>query len=229
MPGNRTIMISFKNLHLINPIIRAVTEAGYSRPNGLQCFTVPHILEGRDVIACSEAGSGKTAAFVMPILQLLQKNTREHSKIRVLILCPDKEVVMQVEDKLKVYSKYLPLSQLSIFDGFSAGGQLSALRKRVDLLVATPERLLELALQQSVDLSKIEILVLDKADRMLETGNADEVKKILKLIPNKRQTLFFSSIMTDKTGRFAEAVLRKPVEEAAVYDHHEEEDRRCVS
>ncbi len=222
-------MISFKNLHLINPIIRAVTEAGYSRPNGLQCFTVPHILEGHDVIACSEAGSGKTAAFVMPILQLLQKNTREHTKIRVLILCPGKEEVMQVEDKLRIYSKYLPLSKLCIFDGFSAGGQLSALKKRVDLLVATPERLLALALQQSVDLSKIEILVLDKADRMLEKGGADEMKNILKLIPNKRQTLFFSTMMTDKTGKFAQAALRKPVEEAAGYYHQQEAGRRHVS
>ncbi|WP_294282794.1 DEAD/DEAH box helicase [uncultured Chryseobacterium sp.] len=222
-------MTSFKNLHLINPIIRAVTEAGYSKPTALQCFTVPYILAGHDVIACAEAGSGKTAAFVMPILQVLQKNTREHAKIRALILSPTKENVMRTEHKLGIYSKYLPLSQLCIFDGFSAGGQLSALRKRVDLLVATPERLLELVSNQAVDLSKIEILVLDGADRMLEKKSADEVKSILKLIPNKRQTLFFSTGMTDKIRKFAEAVLRKPVEDTAGYHHPEETDRRHVS
>lgn len=215
-------MISFKNLHLINPIIRAVTEAGYSRPTELQNFAVPHILAGHDVIACSHSGTGKTAAFVMPILQLLQKNPQEHRKIRVLILSPGKEYVMRVEDKLGVYSKYLPLSQLSIFDGISDGGQRSALKKRVDLLVATPERLLELAVQRSIDLSRVEILVLDEADRIFETGRAEEVKEILKLIPNKRQTLFFSSVMPERIRKFAEAVLRKPVE--AMVSHYQQDE-----
>ncbi|WP_294241108.1 MULTISPECIES: DEAD/DEAH box helicase [Chryseobacterium] len=222
-------MISFKNLHLINPIIRAVTEAGYSKPTELQNFAVPHILAGHDVIACSHSGTGKTAAFVMPILQLLQKNSQEHGKIRVVILSPAKEFVMGVEEKLEIYSKYLPLSQLSVFDGISAGGQLSALRKRVDLLVATPERLLELAVQRYIDLSKIEILVLDEADRIFETGGADEVKEILKLMPNKRQTLFFSAAMPERIRKFAEAVLRKPVEVTVSRYQQEEIGSRYVS
>ncbi|WP_294223264.1 DEAD/DEAH box helicase [uncultured Chryseobacterium sp.] len=222
-------MISFKNLHLINPIIRAVTEAGYSKPTELQNFAVPHILAGHDVIACSHSGTGKTAAFVMPILQLLQKNSQEHGKIRVVILSPAKEFVMGVEEKLEIYSKYLPLSQLSVFDGISAGGQLSALRKRVDLLVATPERLLELAVQRYIDLSKIEILVLDEADRIFETGGADEVKEILKLMPNKRQTLFFSAAMPERIRKFAEAVLRKQVEVTVSCYQQEEIGSRYVS
>lgn len=222
-------MISFKNLHLINPIIRAVTEAGYSRPTELQNFAVPHILAGHDVVACSHSGTGKTAAFIMPILQLLQKNPQEHRKIRVLILSPAREWVMQVENKLGIYSKYLPLAQLSVFDGVSAGGQLSALRKRIDLLVATPERLLELAAQRLIDLSKIEILVLDEADRIFDMGGAEEVKKILKLIPHKRQTLFFSAVMPEDIRRFAEVVLRKPVEVTVSYYQQEATDRRYVS
>lgn len=222
-------MISFKNLHLINPIIRAVTEAGYSKPTELQSFAVPHILAGHDVLACSDSGSGKTGAFVMPILQLLQKNPQEHRKIRVLILCPAREYVVQVEDKLSIYSKYLPLSQLSVFGGVSTGGDLSALRKRVDLLVATPERLLELVVQRYIDLSKIEILVLDDADRIFETGGADDVKKILKLIPHKRQTLFFSAAMPESIRKFAEAVLRKAVEVTVGHYQEEKADQRYVS
>ena len=222
-------MISFKNLHLINPIIRAVTEAGYSKPTDLQSFAVPHILAGHDVVACSHSGTGKTAAFVMPILQLLQKNPQEHRKIRVLILSPARENVIQVEEKLSIYSKYLPLSQLSVFGGSLSGAHLFALSKRVDLLVATPERLLDLAFQRYIDLSKIEILVLDEADRIFEMGCADEVKRILKLIPHKRQTLFFAASMPENVRKFAEMVLQKPVEVTVSHYQQEEISNRCVS
>lgn len=213
IPGNpRTIMISFKNLHLINPIIRAVTEAGYSKPTEIQYSAIPHILAGKDIIGCAQTGTGKTAAFAMPILQLLKKYTPDHNGIRTLILTPTSELAIQIEENFGIYSKYLPLSQLSIYGGVSTGGQLAALRKRVDILVATPGRLLDLAGQRHIDLSKIEILVLDEADRMLDMGFINDVKKILKMIPQKRQTLFFSATMPVSIRRFAETMLNNPVE-----------------
>lgn len=204
--------MSFKNLNLINPIIRAVTEAGYSKPTEIQYSAIPHILAGNDIIACAKTGTGKTAAFAMPILQLLKKHTPEHKEIRTLILTPTRELAIQIEENLGIYSKYLPLSQLSIFGGVLAGGQLAALRKRVDILVATPGRLLDLVNQRHIDLSKLEILVLDEADRMLEMECVNDVKKILKLVPQKRQTLFFSATMSPDIRKFAESILNNPVE-----------------
>ncbi|KFF16823.1 DEAD/DEAH box helicase [Chryseobacterium sp. JM1] len=204
--------MSFKNLNLINPIVRAVTEAGYSKPTEIQYMAVPHILAGRDVIGYAQTGSGKTAAFAMPILQLLKRNTPDHKEIRTLILTPTRELVLQLEESFKVYSKYLPLSQLSIFGGVLSGSQLAALRKRVDILIATPERLLNLVSQRHIDLSKIEILVLDEADRMLDMGFADDVKKILKLISQKRQTLFFSATMPSDVRKFGDSMLNNPAE-----------------
>lgn len=204
--------MSFRNLNLINPIVRAVTEAGYSKPTQIQYAAVPPILAGRDFIGYAQTGTGKTAAFAMPILQLLKRNTPDHKEIRTLILTPTRELVQQLEESFKVYSKYLPLSQLSIFGGVLSGSQLAALRKRVDILIATPERLLNLVSQRPIDLSKIEILVLDEADRMLDMGFAEDVKKILKLISQKRQTLFFSATMPSEVRKFADAMMNNPVE-----------------
>ncbi|HCN52188.1 MAG TPA: DEAD/DEAH box helicase [Chryseobacterium sp.] len=204
--------MSFKNLNLINPIIRAVTEAGYSRPTEIQRTAIPHILAGRDIIGCAQTGTGKTAAFAMPILQLLKRYNPEHQEIRTLILTPTRELAIQIEENFGIYSKYLPLSQLSVFGGVSIGGQLAALRKRVDILVATPGRLLDLVNQRHIDLSKIEILVLDEADRMLDLGFVNDVKKVLNLIPKKRQTLFFSATMPVSIKKFAGTILNNPVE-----------------
>ena len=205
-------MMSFKSLNLINPIVRAITEAGYSKPTELQYMAVSHILAGRDIVGHAQTGTGKTAAFAMPILQLLKRNTSDHKEIRILILTPTRELVLQLEEHFKIYSKYLPLSQLSIFDGVLSGSQLAALRKRVDILIATPERLLDLVGQRHIDFSKVEILVLDEADRMLDMGFSDDVKKILKLISPKRQTLFFSATMPLSVRRFADTMLNNPIE-----------------
>ncbi|MCE3076187.1 DEAD/DEAH box helicase [Chryseobacterium gwangjuense] len=204
--------MSFKNLNLINPIIRAVTEAGYSQPTEIQNAAIPYILAGKDIIGCAQTGTGKTAAFAMPILQLLKKYTPEHKEIRTLILTPTRELAIQIEENFGIYSKYMPLSQLSVFGGVSIGSQLAALRKRVDILVATPGRLLDLESQRHIDLSKVEILVLDEADRMLDMGFVNDVKSVLSLIPKKRQTLFFSATMPTKIREFAETILNKPVE-----------------
>ncbi len=210
--NSRTVMISFKSLHLINPIIRAVTEAGYSKPTEIQYSVIPHILAGKDIIGYGQTGTGKTAAFAMPILQLLKKYTPDHNEIRTLILTPTRELAIQIEENLGIYSKYLPLSQLSVYGGVSTGSQLAALRKRVDILVATPGRLLDLAGQRHIDLSKIEVLVLDEADRMLDMGFINDVNKILRMIPQKRQTLFFSATMPVDIRKFAKTMLQNPVE-----------------
>ncbi|PJJ67305.1 ATP-dependent RNA helicase RhlE [Chryseobacterium geocarposphaerae] len=210
--GSPEFIMSFKNLNLINPIIRAVTEAGYSQPTEIQNAAIPHILSGKDIIGCAQTGTGKTAAFAMPILQLLKKYTPEHREIRTLILTPTRELAIQIEENFRIYSKYMPLSQFSVFGGVSIGSQLAALRKRVDILVATPGRLLDLESQRHIDLSKIEILVLDEADRMLDMGFINDVKKVLKLLPTKRQTLFFSATMPKKIREFAETIMNKPVE-----------------
>lgn len=202
----------FKNLNLIIPIVRAVTESGYSKPTEIQSKAIPHILEGRDVIGCAQTGTGKTAAFAMPILQLMKKKSQEHKDIRTLIITPTRELAIQIEENFKLYSKYLPLSQLSIFGGVSQGSQISALRKRVDVLIATPGILLDLCNQGHINLSKIEILVLDEADRMLNMGFVNEIKKILKLIPQKRQTLFFSATIPKSIQELADSMLNNPVE-----------------
>ena len=172
----------------------------------------PHILAGKDIIGCAQTGTGKTAAFAMPILQLLKKYTPEHKEIRTLILTPTRELAIQIEENFSIYSKYMPLSQFSIYEGVSIGSQLAALRKRIDILVATPGRLLDLESQRHIDLSKIEILVLDEADRMLDMGFINDVKKVLKFIPIKRQTLFFSATMSAKIREFAGTILNKPIE-----------------
>ncbi len=209
--GNFKTM-NFKSLNLINPIIRAVTEAGYSKPTDIQNMAIPHILDGKDIIGCAQTGTGKTAAFAMPVLQLLKKKNPEHKEVRTLILTPTRELAIQIEENFKVYSKYLPLSQLCVFGGVGKGSQIAALRKRIDVLIATPGRLLDLCSGGHVNLSKIEILVLDEADRMLDMGFVDDVKKILKLTPSKKQTLFFSATMPVSMRKFANMIVKNPVE-----------------
>ena len=212
--GNFKTM-NFKSLNLINPIIRAITEAGYSKPTDIQNMAIPHILEGKDIIGCAQTGTGKTAAFAMPVLQLLKKKNPEHKEIRTLILTPTRELAIQIEENFKVYSKYLPLSQLCVFGGVGKGSQIAALRKRVDVLIATPGRLLDLCSDGHVNLSKIEILVLDEADRMLDMGFVNDVKKILRLTPSKKQTLFFSATMPVSIRKFANTIVKNPVEVSA--------------
>ncbi|WP_292009976.1 DEAD/DEAH box helicase [Chryseobacterium sp.] len=203
--------MSFKNLNLINPIIRAATEAGYSKPTEIQYAVIPHVLDGRDIIV-AETGLGKTASFTIPILQLLKKYSPEHNEIRTLILTPNKELAQKIEENFEVYSKYLPLSQFSVFEGVLEGSQLAALRKRVDVLIATPVRLLDLVNRRYIDLSKIEIFVLDEADRMLDLEFVNDIQKIMKLIPLKKQTLLFSSSMSPSIKKLAYTLLTNPKE-----------------
>ncbi|MDQ1096600.1 MULTISPECIES: DEAD/DEAH box helicase [Chryseobacterium] len=203
--------MNFRTLHLINPIIRAVTEAGYSRPTEMQCAAIPAILAGRDIIGYAEPGTEKTAAFIMPVLQLLKKRCADHIRIRTLILVPNRERAIQIEDHLTLYSKYLPLSQLSVFGGIEAPGQLAALKKRVDILIATPERLLDLAGKRFIDLSRVEIMIVDEADRLTETGFADEIKQISQMIPRKRQILLFSATLPEAVNTMAGTIMNNPL------------------
>lgn len=204
----------FKDLQLITPILRALDDAGYSEPTEIQTKAIPYILQGRDLIGCAQTGTGKTAAFAIPVLQTLKNRKPDHRNIRALVLTPTRELAIQIEENFEMYSKYLPVSQVCIFGGVSQGRQVTALEKRVDVLIATPGRLLDLCGQGLLDLSKIEILVLDEADRMLDMGFVHDVKRILKLIPKRRQTLFFSATMPPSIRTFAESILHQPVEVA---------------
>ncbi|GAA5089784.1 DEAD/DEAH box helicase [Chryseobacterium ginsengisoli] len=205
-------MISFKNLQLINPIIRAITEAGYSKPTEIQNAVIPTILERKDLLASAPKGSGKIAAFIVPILQLLKRNPTEHTKIRVLVIAPSDEVAIEIEDKIKLCSKYLTLLQLRINDEELAESQLAAFRERVDVLVATPEGLLEIAQKRPINFSKLEILVLYDADKMLEKTLINRVKNIHKLIPKNIQTLVFCTTTSDEVRKSVSSFLRNPVE-----------------
>ncbi|ASK32285.1 DEAD/DEAH box helicase [Chryseobacterium sp. T16E-39] len=204
--------MNFKNLNLINPIIRAATETGYSKPTEIQSGAIPQILKGRDFLGFAPKEKGKIAAFAMPVIQLLKRSSPEHKEIRTLILTPTQELAIQIEEDFRIYSKYLPLSQLTIHDGTSQGNQLAALRIRVDVLITTPTSLLDLINYRPINLSKIEILVLDEADKMLDPSFVNDVKKVLKLIPQKRQTLLFSSTVSDKIRKFADMLLNNPTE-----------------
>ncbi|WP_343679464.1 DEAD/DEAH box helicase [Chryseobacterium arthrosphaerae] len=204
--------MSFKNLKLINPIIRAATESGHSKPTDIQSLAIPYILAGNDIIACAKKGAGKTGTFVMSILQLLKRVTPEHKDIRILILAPTTEAVIQIEGSFTIYSKYMPLSIKSVFDGVPVAGQLAALKNRVDVLVATPERLLRLTSSRNIDLSKIEILVLDETDIILNKAGVSELKKIIRLVSERKQTLIFTSTMSGSMHRFSQTFLNKPVD-----------------
>ncbi|WP_419868439.1 DEAD/DEAH box helicase [Chryseobacterium sp. CT-SW4] len=203
--------MNFKDLHLIEPIAKAIQEQGYTNPTPIQEKSIPEILKGRDFLGCAQTGTGKTAAFAIPILQNLSDNTPKRNHIKALILTPTRELAIQIEENIKAYGKYLPLKHLVIFGGVKPGNQEAALRKGVDILVATPGRLLDFVSQGIISLKNLEIFVLDEADRMLDMGFVHDVKRIIKLLPQKRQTLFFSATMPDEIQKLANSILHNPV------------------
>jgi ATP-dependent RNA helicase RhlE len=192
--------------------MRAVDQAGYISATEIQYHSIPYILKGNDVIGCAQTGTGKTASFAIPILQLLNENNASKKGIRTLILTPTRELAIQISENFKMYGKFLPLSHLAIFGGVPQGKQVTALQKGVDILIATPGRLLDLISQGCINLAQIEILVLDEADRMLDMGFVNDVKKILTKVPSKRQTLFFSATMPEDIRKFAQTILNNPKE-----------------
>lgn len=204
--------MNFQDLDLIQPILLAVNDAGYAAATEIQNKAIPHILKGRDLIGCAQTGTGKTAAFAIPILQLLQTKPTGKTGIHALILTPTRELAIQVEENFKAYGKNLPLKHLAIYGGVPQGRQVAALQKGMDILIATPGRLLDLMQQGFIQLSQIEMLVLDEADRMLDMGFINDIKKILAKLPAKRQTLFFSATMPTAIRKFANTILNNAVE-----------------
>lgn len=204
--------MNFKDLNIIPPIMKAVEQAGYTKATDIQYQTIPHILNGSDVIGCAQTGTGKTASFAIPVLQLLDQNPAAKKAIRTLILTPTRELAIQISENFETYGAFLKLKHLAIFGGVPQGKQITALDRGVDILIATPGRLLDLIAQGCIKLSQIEILVLDEADRMLDMGFVNDVKKILTKVPAKRQTLFFSATMPQEIRKFAQSILNKPKE-----------------
>ncbi len=205
----------FTELGIIEPILSALQDEGYSKPTPIQAQAIPHILQGRDLLGCAQTGTGKTAAFAIPMLQNLAKpsevQTRGTRPIRALILTPTRELAIQIQESFDAYGKNLRLSNLVIFGGVNQGPQVSRLRRGVDVLVATPGRLLDLISQGFIKLNEIEIFVLDEADRMLDMGFVHDVKRVITKIPAKRQTLFFSATMPDEIQSLANSILTDPV------------------
>ncbi len=204
--------MTFNELDLIAPILNALENLGYTNPTPIQEQAIPIILSGNDIMGCAQTGTGKTAAFAIPILQNLTKNPRPDGKrkIRCLILTPTRELAIQIEENIKEYGRNLDQRHAVIFGGVSQVKQVNQLKNGVDILVATPGRLLDLQQQGCIDLRHLEIFVLDEADRMLDMGFIHDVKKILKLIPSKRQTLFFSATMPKEIKTLASTILTNP-------------------
>jgi len=204
----------FKDLEIIKPILDAVHSEGYTSPTPIQEKAIPHILSGKDLLGCAQTGTGKTAAFAIPILQLLSKpyaQTPGEQHIRALILTPTRELAIQIEESFKAYGKNLRLKHLVVFGGVSQVPQTNALHRGADILVATPGRLLDLMSQGYINLNKIELFVLDEADRMLDMGFVHDVKKVITKLPQKRQTLFFSATMPNEIQSLANAILNNPI------------------
>jgi ATP-dependent RNA helicase RhlE len=199
--------VPFRSLGLNDRISKAIEEAGYTEPTPIQSAAIPEILAGRDVIGIAQTGTGKTAAFVLPILTKLaaSMNNGARGRMRALVIAPTRELVVQIEENVRAYAKHLPLRMATIFGGVSERPQIAALRSGVDLIVATPGRLIDLTGQRHVDFSQIEFLVLDEADRMLDMGFLPPIRQIVKSLPQKRQTLMFSASLS----REIEALTRE--------------------
>ena len=205
--------MSFDSLGLRAELLRAVSEKGYSNPTPIQLQAIPLILEGRDIMGGAQTGTGKTAGFTLPLLQRLMstgKQLKGHQAIRALVLTPTRELAAQVAESVVIYGKYLPLRSIAVFGGVNINPQIQKLRRGVDILVATPGRLLDHVGQKTVDLSKIDILVLDEADRMLDMGFIHDIRKILALIPKQKQTLLFSATFSSEIKRLAKDLLKSP-------------------
>jgi ATP-dependent RNA helicase RhlE len=200
----------FTDLGLKPELLRAVTDKGYDTPTPIQIQAIPAVLAGRDVLAGAQTGTGKTAGFVLPILQRL--NTRGGVAPRALVLTPTRELAAQVAESARDYGKYVALKTYVVFGGVSINPQFGALRGGCDILVATPGRLLDIAQQRGVDLSKIEVFVLDEADRMLDMGFINDIKRVMKMLPRNRQNLMFSATYSDDIRGLAERILQNPVQ-----------------
>lgn len=206
--------VSFSDLNLIEPIMKALKEEQYEVPTPIQSQAIPAILQKRDVLGCAQTGTGKTAAFVIPLLQLLATNRHEQGprrQPRVLILAPTRELALQIGESISAYGRHLPFKTATLYGGVSQQPQVDALRRGAEIVVATPGRLLDLMSQNLISLSGIQYFVLDEADRMLDMGFVRDVKKIIQRLPAQRQTLFFSATMPPVIKELADDLLKDPV------------------
>lgn len=200
----------FKELGLIDPILKALSAEGYTNPTPIQQQAIPLVLERKDLLGCAQTGTGKTAAFAIPILQILQQHKNGRSGIKALVLTPTRELAIQIDESFEAYGRYTNLKHTVIFGGVSQFNQVNSLRRGVDVLIATPGRLLDLMNQGFIDLRQLEIFVLDEADRMLDMGFIHDVKKVIGKLPVKRQTLFFSATMPTEIQKLANMLLTQP-------------------
>lgn len=206
--------MSFNDLGLSAELLRAVSDQGYSNPTPIQAKAIPIILQGLDVLAGAQTGTGKTAGFTLPLLHRLSSNKptdNNRCPVRALVLTPTRELAAQVAESVVTYGKHLPLKSGVIFGGVNINPQISMLRRGVDILIATPGRLLDHVNQRTLDLSQVEILVLDEADRMLDMGFIHDIRKVLALLPKQRQNLLFSATFSDEIKRLADGLLNAPV------------------
>ncbi|WP_445766273.1 DEAD/DEAH box helicase [Rheinheimera sp.] len=209
--------MQFTDLNLLPELLKAIDEKGYSTPSPIQLQAIPAVLGGRDLMAAAQTGTGKTAGFTLPLLQLLAQGQLQGRKVqsnhvRALILTPTRELAAQVAESVAVYGKYLPLRSSVVFGGVKINPQMMALRRGVDILVATPGRLLDLYQQNAVKFGQLEVLVLDEADRMLDMGFIHDIKKILALLPKKRQNLLFSATFSEEIRTLARGLVANPLE-----------------
>lgn len=203
----------FSHLGLSQKIVNALVEKGYTEPTPIQAKAIPAIIEDRDVMAAAQTGTGKTAGFVLPILEkLIHAKRPRPNQVNALILTPTRELAAQIADNISAYSKNLPLKHTVVFGGVSINPQMMALRKGVDILVATPGRLLDLYSQNAVKFDELQILVLDEADRMLDMGFIHDIKRVIKLLPQNRQNLLFSATFSEQIRQLAKGLVNDPVE-----------------
>ena len=205
--------MNFQTLGLIEPLLKAIQEEGYTTPTPIQAESIPIVLQGKDLLGCAQTGTGKTAAFTLPILQLLVKNKtgERRKKIRSLIVTPTRELAIQIGESFNAYGRHTGLNCTVIFGGVGQGPQVTALKNGVDVVIATPGRLLDLMNQGHLNIREVEIFVLDEADRMLDMGFVHDVKKLLAVLPKKRQSLFFSATMPPEIVSLANTILFHPL------------------
>lgn len=204
----------FENLDIIKPIQKALQDEGYSKPTPIQAKSIPYLLEGKDLLGCAQTGTGKTAAFAIPILQRVyneQKNSRGPRTIKAVVLAPTRELAIQIEESFTAYSQYMDIKSLVIFGGVSQNSQTRALREGVDILIATPGRMLDLYSQKFINLSKVKYFVLDEADSMLDMGMIHDVKRIISHLPQVRQNIFFSATMPNEISKLANSIFKDPI------------------
>ena len=204
-------MSTFQSLGLSPNILKAIEAEGYKTPTPVQEQAIPPLLDGRDVLAVAQTGTGKTAAFSLPVLEIMNNRTDSNKSIKALILSPTRELAAQIDQRFSAYSKHMDISHMVIFGGVKQGAQVNKLRRGVDILVATPGRLLDLIGQGHIDITKVEFFVLDEADRMLDMGFIRDIRKVIQLLPKKRQNLLFSATMPKTIAELADSILKNAI------------------